>query len=37
MKLIKVNELDRNCWVNINECLLEELKLRLGTDNVKVV
>jgi DNA polymerase-3 subunit alpha len=27
----------KDYWVNINDCLLNELKIRLGPDNVKVV
>jgi DNA polymerase-3 subunit alpha len=34
-KTVKV--LDRECWVSLNDCLLNELKERLGEDNVKVV
>lgn len=34
-KSVKV--LERECWVSLNECLLNELKQRLGEDNVKVV
>jgi DNA polymerase-3 subunit alpha len=34
-KSVKV--LGREYWVSLNECLLEELKMRLGEDNVKIV
>ncbi len=30
------SELERECWVNLNEVLLGELRLRLGEDNVKI-
>jgi DNA polymerase-3 subunit alpha len=33
----KVDMLERECWVFINDVLLEELRLRYGEENVKVV
>jgi DNA polymerase III subunit alpha len=33
----KVRVAEREYWVNLNEALLEELKQRLGEENVKVV
>jgi DNA polymerase-3 subunit alpha len=32
-----VEVMDRECWVNLNDELINELKSRLGEDNVKVV
>lgn len=32
-----IKEMDRRYWVEINECLLNELELRVGKDGVKVV
>ncbi len=34
-KSVKV--LDREYWVSLNDCLLDELKIRLGEENVKIV
>jgi len=33
----KVKVVDREYWVTLNDCLISELKKRLGEDNVKVV
>ena len=32
-----IKEMERRYWVNLNECLLNELELRVGKDGVKVV
>jgi DNA polymerase-3 subunit alpha len=32
-----VRVLERDCWVDLNDCLLKELKERLGEENIKVV
>jgi DNA polymerase-3 subunit alpha len=34
-KSVKV--LERECWVSLNKYLLDELKERLGEENIKVV
>jgi len=33
----KVYQLAKECWVDLNDCVLDELKEKLGAENVKVV
>lgn len=33
----KAKIVERDCWVNLNESLLKELKLRFGDNNVKII